>query len=105
LWQNSFYSLTTTSAVKSSLNWRNNYLILNNQFSSTYGSAQLVVPDNGTKTGTYSTFTYLPTAFSLNNSTLTSSTQTNVSSTTSLTDSTATLVSATGSVTQTLTAL
>ena len=106
IWQNQFSAVTGsfgTYNTSNSLSWRNNNLLVMIY----HGSNAYVVsvPDNGTKTGTYSLLTYLNISYALNNTPLTNGSESNNTSSLTFTDTTGPLTSSAGTLTQTLTSI
>jgi hypothetical protein len=110
-WQRDIIPLGTNarfwSTSGNSLKWRNGFLLVSLVRSISVGTQSYVlsVPDDGTKTGTYTNFSYTVSSYTFSTSTLTDTSQSEVSSTTSYTDATANCSIATTSYSQTIQAL
>ena len=108
VWQN---YLTDSSGIQAgnrnnNLDWRNNKIWVGAyDWPSATTTYNWSLPDDGTLTGTYSNFSYLPGALTFSSSSLTLTTLVNTSSTSALTDANATLISSPGTFTQTVQAL
>lgn len=109
LWQNRIQgplgSNINDDLFNSRISWKNRkiWLSFNYSFPQTYTFS---LPDDGTLTGTFATYTYLPsTLVSFTTTALTVSTEVNTSATLSYTDAAGVITSSSGSTTQTVTAI
>lgn len=105
VWQN--YLTDPNSGIRAgdfvnNLDWRGNTLWIGAIDFPSGNSYNWSLPDDGTLTGTYTNFTYLPSSLTLTSSTLTRTTLVNTSSNTDLIDANATLIPSVGTFTQTL---